>query len=162
MLVLVAVAILIGLVAVVAGARSARADSRRKGIVEDPVLGTLHYDSRVRGWRAAIEAPSGRIGFVIRGENEPAAALVSHAREIASSAESFQQSIRDYLEHEAVCQDVHSDEIRALKLDTVCLFWPDRPADGIIHFAGPNDGPLRIWLCDYVERTPLGLRRTDD
>ena len=158
---LIAVALVIAVVVGIWRALAwALADSHRKGIVEDPVLGTLFYDSTVRAWRAAIEAPAGRICFLIRGDSEPAAALVSYAREIASSAESFHQSIRDFLESEAVCQPVRADEIRSLKLNRVCLFWPDRPFDGVIHFDGPN-GVMREWRCDYMERTPLALIASD-
>ena len=53
------------------------------------------------------------------------------------------------------CLTQYADEIRQLAIQDVCLFWPDRPDDGMIYFKGPDE--FKVWRCDYVARKPQGL-----
>jgi hypothetical protein len=48
-----------------------------------------------------------------------------------------------------------SKEMAELTIEDVCLFWPDRPNDGMIYFHGPDE--TRVWRCDYVNREPRDL-----
>ena len=48
-----------------------------------------------------------------------------------------------------------SSEIRALAIRNICLFWPNRPDEGIIFFDGPDQ--FRCWRCDLGNGVPVGL-----
>jgi hypothetical protein len=37
----------------------------------------------------------------------------------------------------------------------VCLFWPERPNDGMLYFKGPDE--TRVWRSDYRNRLAEGL-----
>lgn len=41
-------------------------------------------------------------------------------------------------------------------LEEVCLFWPERPNDGMLYFKTENETG-RLWHSDYRNRTPVGL-----
>ena len=83
--------------------------------------------------------------------------LLSHARDIVHDYQAFKTSVRECIESEA-CD--YPDDIKAdlaqLEVDSVSLFWSDRPEDGKIFFRGPADD-LRSWRCDYIARKPIGL-----
>ena len=48
-----------------------------------------------------------------------------------------------------------ADEIQALAIRDICLFWPQKTVDGMIFFDGPDE--FRCWRCDLVGRVPTGL-----
>ncbi len=122
--------------------------------VDHPSLGTLRYDREVSAWRAIVETKSGLIGFLISGTEVPDGRLIQHAAEIAETPADFQSKVRAFLEQEAAAQPEWVADIARLSLREVCLFWPDRPNDGMLYFS--PDEP-RVWRCDYVNRTPIGL-----
>ena len=85
-------------------------------------------------------------------------ALLAHAADILRKRDAFVAAVSQFLKEEA--EKIRSprsyrDEIEGLKIDRVCLFWPERPDDGMISFSGGRD--YRLWRCDYVARQPKGL-----
>jgi hypothetical protein len=158
-----ACAVAAGCAALIVGASKLRnylARKWRKAVkkqVKDQVLGTLRYDDD-GCWVARVEVEGKKLKVTIGGDTSPDPALVAHAHDIVASLGEFRDRARAFLEAEIETQPDfadYADEIRALDLHEVWLFWPDRPNDGMIAFAGGKRG--RLWRCDYVDRTPKGL-----
>ena len=148
---LVMVALALVLIAI-ARVRDSILSRRRVLVVTDPTLGVLRYDPEVAAWRS----PKAPIQFLIGGTLEPDLRLRAHASEVQRTADAFLLGIRDYLEREASKNEQWVSDIRGLKLEEVCFFWPERPDDGMLYFAAaPPD--TRVWRCDYVNRTPRAL-----
>jgi hypothetical protein len=125
-------------------------------IVPHEQLGELRFDGDEGAWRVRVQCPSGPIEFLIGGGREPDGGLLAHASELVSSSAAFMVQIRKYLEQEAARYEPRQDEVRSLRLDKVCLFWPKRPNDGMLYFTNANnDG--KVWRCDYVDRKPQSL-----
>ena len=125
--------------------------------IHDAVLGTLRWNEE-DWWEADVRIDGRALGFKICGDCEPGAALMAHAREIFRSFKEFDRMVVEFLASQASQASQWpgaSDEIRQLVIEDVCLFWPDRPNDGMIFFKGPD--PYRLWRCDYVDRKPRGL-----
>lgn len=124
----------------------------------DSVLGALRWSRDDEMWEAETKVGADSIGFFIAGDSSPSPALVAHARDIVANLTDFKREVASFLSDE-VKQEKHlarfGDEIRKLTIEHVCLTWPDRPDDGMIYFAGPNE--YRCWRCDYVGRKPKGL-----
>ncbi len=120
--------------------------------VVDPVLGPCFPGQEERWWRAVVDVHGRRITFTLGGDLAPDPALLAHARDIVAELDAFEIRVREFLKAEAAAiGDAEARaEIESLKLDDVCLFWPDRPNDGMIYFAGASDE--RLWRCDYVQR----------
>lgn len=95
------------------------------------------------------------IGFTIGGDTEPSPVLIAHAQEIVRSFPEFRQRVGAFLAAEALRLPVFAEEIRELEIEEICLFWPIRPDDGMIYFRGPDE--FRVWRCDYIGRSPVGL-----
>lgn len=125
-------------------------------LVEDPRLGVLTFAPDVEAWRVTVPSSRGPLRFQISGTALPDEQLLGHAADLAAQANSFMDRVRAFLESEAHTQTQWADEIRALELDEVCLLWPKRPNDGMLYFTGAQ-ADLRLWRCDYVNRTPEGL-----
>ena len=126
--------------------------------VNDPVLGELRHSDDADWWEGHTTVGSRTIGFKIGGEGKPDERLLTHAHDIVRALPQFEQLVSAFLADEARHVKYlasFGDEICKLSIDDVCLFWPDRPDDGMIYFKGPNE--LRLWRCDYVARKPLGL-----
>lgn len=125
---------------------------------DDAILGPLRWSKDDEMWEAQTRVGKESIGFFIAGDAAPAAALVAHAREIVARLPDFKREVASFLSEE-VKKQKHlarlGDEIGHLTIEHVCLMWPDRPDDGMIYFAGPDDN--RCWRCDYVKRKPKGL-----
>ena len=123
------------------------------------VLGELRFDREREAWVASVETSAARIEFEIGGTKGPDERLLSHAVDIVQTPEEFLASVKRFLDVEAGQHPRASQKIQQLTLETVCLWWPDRPDDGMLYFASPDD-PLQdhgVWRCDYVGRTPRGL-----
>jgi hypothetical protein len=126
--------------------------------VTDAVLGELRLSDDADWWECSTTVGSKTVGFKIGGKSKPDAKLTAHAHDIVRSLPAFEQLVLAFLADEArtVKQLIRfSDEIRQLTIEDVCLFWPDRPDDGMIYFRGPDE--FRVWRCDYVARKPRGL-----
>ena len=120
-----------------------------------PVLGTLRFDPEVEAWRGLVTTPTGSIGFLVGGRDAPDPALLAHASDIASTPTPFLEHVHSFLLAEAAQQPRWADEIKALTLEEVCLFWPKRPNDGMLYFNGPDE--YRVWRSDYRDRRAVGL-----
>ncbi len=135
-------------------------------VVEHPVLGRLVYSVDGDGWESRAGHGGIPFRFFIAGDRRegpeevvPDGALISHAESIALDPTEFVAGIERFLAREAQAQSRLKglvEEVSLLKVDTVCLMWPDRPDDGMIQFRGPDDD-LRLWRCDYVQREPKWL-----
>jgi hypothetical protein len=126
--------------------------------VTDAVLGELRLSADADWWEGRAAVGSKTVGFKIGGEGRPDAKLLAHAHDIVRSLAVFEQSVAAFLAAEArtvTHLTPYTDEIRQLTIESVCLFWPDRPDDGMIYFNGPDQ--FRVWRCDYIARKPRRL-----
>ena len=134
-------------------------DGREK-LIEDaalpdsPVL-TWSYDADAQWWEAKVPLdspalPAGLLTLAVAGEGAPDPALVRHATEIVRDFLRLEGALSTLLEVEARrFAGALADEVRGLSLASVNLPWPDRPAEGVVHFDG--GGGDRVFRCDYVE-----------
>jgi hypothetical protein len=81
--------------------------------------------------------------------------LIADALDIVQTLDDFERMIAEFLVEEARRQGRFADEIRQLAIEDVCLFWPDRPDDGMTYFKGNDE--FRLWRCDYVGRKSEAL-----
>lgn len=132
------------------GSRAARLPA-----LDHPVLGTLQFTPDLAAWRTVVSTDAGRIGFLIAGDTSPNEQLLRHAEELVTSDREFLDTVRQFLFAEAKTQPRWAGEILALSLEEVCLFWPDRPNDGMLYFKGSDEN--RVWRSDYRNRQPQGL-----
>lgn len=130
---------------------------------DDAVLGRLAYDASAASWHGRTDVGGVTLSFTFglgpSKSGSPAPALLAHARDIVAEGSLFHDRITDFLEREArpLPEDV-AHEVRSLGLDDVCLFWPERPDDGMLYFTVPGATEQdRVWRCDYVGRRPCGL-----
>lgn len=126
--------------------------------VTDSVLGELRLSDGAEWWEGRITVGSRTLGCKIGGESQPDSRLMAHAHDIVRSLPEFEQLVSAFLADEARTVKHltrFADEIQQLRIEDVCLFWPDRPDDGMIYFKGPDES--RVWRCDYVGRKPRGL-----
>jgi len=118
-------------------------------------LGTISPKEGPTEWFAEVRVDSDVVFFVIAGTAEPCPARVSHARDIVQSISKFREQLNIFLEAEARRLAPWAQEIAQLKLESINLWWPARPNDGMIFFNGPDE--FRVWRCDYIARMPVGL-----
>ncbi len=126
--------------------------------IDDPVLGTLMWSEDDEAWVWSSAHAGVGFDFQISGTPEPDEALLAHAADILRKRDAFVAAVSQFLKEEA--EKIRSlrfyrDEIEGLKIERVCLFWPERPDDGMISFSGGRN--YRLWRCDYVARQPKGL-----
>ncbi len=130
----------------------------RPAPVTDPVLGELSLSNDAESWECQVSVDGKTVGFKLGGQDQPDARLIAHARELAQSLPEFERKVSEFLANEARA-DKHlapfANEVRDLTLEDICLFWPDRPDDGMLFFLGTDD--FRVWRCDYVGRKLQGL-----
>ena len=137
------------------GALRRRAQQGINKHVADSDLGPLTWSEDGDWWEADVKIGERKFGIKIGGESSPDAALLAHARNIVGSFDEFRQKVLAFLALEAARSDRFADEIRGLEIQDVCLFWPERPDDGMIYFSGPDE--FRLWRCEYVDRKPTQL-----
>jgi hypothetical protein len=125
------------------------------GQVDDEWLGPLTLSDSC--WEARLIVGGAHVCVQIGGRYTPDAELIAHARDILREFSRFQVGVATFLEAEANREAwvAFGEEIRSLKIRDICLFWPDRPDDGMIFFDGPDE--CRCWRCDYSARTPTCL-----
>jgi hypothetical protein len=123
--------------------------------IRDDALGLIHFNSEEKIWEVRIvSAPHWRI--CIAGGTAPDPALILHARDVAASHDHFSELVSAFLRSEAATSFPGAEkEILSLRLESMCLFWPSRPNDGMLFFEGGEEG--RLWRCDYIDRKPNGL-----
>ncbi len=126
--------------------------------VDDPALGLLSWSKDDEAWLSRAEYRDIGFGFQIAGTPHPDASLLRHAADIIEKKEEFVRSVQSFLTTEAASVphlSAAKKEIAELKIERVCLFWPERPNDGMIYFDGGRDH--RVWRCDYIGRRLNGL-----
>lgn len=122
--------------------------------VSDETLGLIQFNSEEKIWVVRLgPVPGWRI--CIGGRVAPDQRLLAHARDVAANYEHFERSVSSFLQSEAANFPGAEKEILGLRLESVCLFWPARPNDGMLFFEGGEQG--RLWRCDYIDRKPNGL-----
>jgi hypothetical protein len=129
------------------------------GRVEDERLGALILnDGGAEGcWVARVTAQGRPVTIQIGGRYEPDPALIERARDIAVSIDRLVAEVAAFLACEAARSEWEpfAAEIRALAIRDICLFWPNRPDEGMIFFDAPDEG--LCWRCDLVGGVPSGL-----
>lgn len=128
--------------------------------IDDPVLGRIEPGSDVDWWTATVVIDGNPIEFDIGGGDEPHPVLVARAREIARDFERFEREIRAFLERQAAgygddTEDV-AVEIRALQIESVQIFSPERPRDETVCFHETPRGVF-LWRCELVDGHPTHL-----
>ena len=104
----------------------------------------------------------GQITGIVIGPSEPEPRHRLGGDRRRSGGKGFQISRFHISKVGAVIQGIDSRLLNCIRkgsdpknaLEGVCLFWPDRPDDGMIYFQGPDES--RVWRCDYVSRKPRG------
>jgi len=127
-------------------------------IIVDPILGSLSWSKDDEAWLSSPEHGGIGFRFEISGTPQPDESLLRHAADISQRREEFVLSVQRFLSEEAASVrhlSPFKEEIARLRIERVCLFWPERPDDGMIFFDGGHD--YRGWRCDYIGRTPKGL-----
>jgi hypothetical protein len=132
--------------------------------VENQVLGTLAYSDEDDAWLTSEEAGSLQFGFYIVGSEDlttrtrkPDPGLVKQAETFALAQNQFVAEVMAYVQSESKSRQIHKGwelEIAALKIETLCLFWPKRPRDAQISFSGGSNH--RLWRCGYLDGKPGG------
>lgn len=123
----------------------------------DPVLGAIHPGDNPETWQSSVCLGDQTVRFIIGGGSAPDPRLIEHTRDIVRTFSAFQEMISNFLTLQ-VWKEKYPElrkEIAALTIEDVCLFWPDRPDDGMISFKGPDE--FKIWRCDYIDRKPVNL-----
>ncbi|MCB1227740.1 MAG: hypothetical protein KDK99_18120 [Verrucomicrobiales bacterium] len=126
--------------------------------IDDPILGTLTWSEEDDAWVSSATHSGVDFEFQISGTPEPDKTLLSHATDILRRKDEFTAKVLAYVKSEGeTVRSLHSyrDEIAGLRIERVCLFWPNRPDDGMISLSGGRD--YRQWRCDYIARKPQGL-----
>lgn len=123
--------------------------------IHHPILGLLRFDDDFECWKARARNGDDVLNFAIAGTEEPDSRLINHALDILSNCRRFRAMMDEFLRSEIGRLAGYEREIEQLTIDEVCLFWPDRPDDGMIYFNCPND--IRVWRCDYIGGKPRCL-----
>lgn len=126
--------------------------------IQDPILGTLEWDAEVDAWVARVDRPSPGFRILIAGAGtHPDERLLPHAREVFASPEKLLNEVEALIKDAAERIPEATDEIRGLRIDSIALLWPDRPADGMVFFDSPAGAEGRAWRCDCLGGRPCGL-----
>jgi hypothetical protein len=128
------------------------------GEMVHPVLGTLKWSEEDEAWITSPEHNGIGFALQIAGTPRPDESLVRHAAEIVATRDEFVRSVERFLSDQMSSVrnlGAFREELGRLKIERVCLFWSERPNDGMIFFEGGRDH--RIWRCDYVGRNLQGL-----
>ncbi len=94
----------------------------------------------------------------------PAPVLIEAAVRLALDAETFKQKVERFLKSELERDAklaLWRNEVLALKIDTVCLFWPDRPGEGEIEFSAGDTETPHIWKCALADGAPMPMLGRD-
>ncbi len=126
-----------------------------KRSASDSLLGELVLSDDADWWERTVKIDGRSVQFQVSGDHKPSPALISHAHGIVCDFSTFSHSVTEFLAAAASAQPPATDEIRQLTLKSVCLFWPERPNDGMLYIHGPDE--YRVWRCDYIDRKPQGL-----
>ena len=123
--------------------------------VSNLILGCISFSEEDGAWLTEPSHGALRFRIHIAGVEAPDARLLAHAEAVARDPISFRAMVSDFLEQSAKQMKDEDDTVRKLEIESLCLFWPDRPDDGMIFFLGGEK--YRAWRCDYKNRKPIGL-----
>lgn len=123
--------------------------------VTHPTLGPITYSEEDEAWLTDASHASLGFRFHFAGKEAPDTRLLPHAESVAHDPADFRRRITAFLDEEAKRLKDKDDTVRNLEIETLCLFWPDRPEDGMIYFSGGER--YGVWRCDYKNRRPTGL-----
>jgi hypothetical protein len=115
-------------------------------------LGVLTYSEDEAAW---LSEPTIGFRFRLAGEEGPDGALIAHAESVARDPSTFKRMVAEFLEVEARISKDKEDTVRGLEIEMLCLFWPERPNDGMIYFTGGDQ--YGVWRCDYKNGAPVAL-----
>jgi hypothetical protein len=125
----------------------------------DPVLGQLALAPENPEWWEANLTLGGRpVRIGVGGGREPDPTLLARAQEIVRDFESLERRLAAFLAREAREHSylrAWSEEIAALCIEGVHLFWPERPTEGVIFFEGPSAD--RGWRSGFTGDKFWGL-----
>lgn len=132
--------------------------------VENQILGPLIYSDDDDAWLTEEGSTQLKFSFYISGSQDlslpkkiPDLAIVKQAESVALCQDSFIAEVMAYIQSESKAKKRHGgwvEEIAQLRLETLCLFWPERPRNGQISLSGGSD--YRLWRCGYIDRKPDG------
>ena len=126
--------------------------------VQDAKLGELKLSDDAEWWEGSVELGGRQVGFKIGGEGKPDERMLQAAYGIIAQWNDFEHALAAFLVSETEANEFfppYATEIEQLVIDDICLFWPERPKDGMIYFRGGEDE--RLWRCDYVNGKPQSL-----
>jgi hypothetical protein len=126
--------------------------------VQDEILGLIQFNPEEKIWEAWVSCLGNRWRLCMAGRAMPDPNLLAHAREVAENPEQFCEMIAFFLRSEASALSAFpsaQEEVLSLRLESLNLFFPSRPNDGMLYFEGGKDN--RVWRCDYIGRKPDGL-----
>jgi len=130
--------------------------------VQDPVLGELRLSEDGSWWEGGALLGDRTIELKVGGEGQPDGALLEHARRITADLAGFEERVARFLARE-VEQERHlrpyAEEIRHLRMNELCFFWPERPNAVMVCFAGPD--PYRLWRCECADGSFYGFAFDD-
>ena len=118
----------------------------------DPQLGTLIRDRRIRCWEVSVVRGDRTVDVLIEGTDEPNPQLLAAARDLIARFDDLERQVGAYVAEEAESAAADDPgmavEIRALRVSSVKFYWPDQPRRVQIDFDGPDED--RYWSCEYV------------
>ena len=133
--------------------------SLRGDVRTDPQLGRLTRDRRSKTWEATLDRGDRAVTILIAGTVEPDARLVAAARDLAARFDALEPQVMAFVAGEAETFAAEDPEIvgevRALRISSLKLWYPDRPDRVVIEFDGPDED--LYWSCDYVAGELSGL-----
>jgi hypothetical protein len=124
--------------------------------IVDPRLGVLTLDADGEWWEGRAQFGSTTVRVQISGDVPPAPALLTTARQILDQATEWERRVEQMKVAYVREWPQYGLEVRALRLDSVLMPWPDRVSDGMLYFDSDN-GPGRVWRCDFSADGPHGL-----
>ena len=126
--------------------------------IMDPILGKLTWSKDDEAWLTDPKHQALGFSFHITGTPEPDKTLLAHAADILHERDQFIAKVMARVKQEGEQMKhllEYQNEIAGLSIETVSLFWADRPNDGMISLAGGQD--YRLWRIDLKNRQPEGL-----
>jgi hypothetical protein len=130
-------------------------------VVEHPTLGRLDYDRESEVWRQAVQSGALSFRLSVGGEGEPDPQLLQAALRVKADLPSIISALSGFLAEQAQAAEMVqlADEIRALIVEEVGVWWPKEPDSVMIWFKGPSED--RVWHCDYRSGRLSGLAFDD-
>lgn len=123
--------------------------------VADAVLGTVAFDTEEQLWTSTVQIDGQAFKVNIAGVSSPDPSLLELARRVAEDARAFRQRLSSFLTQQGALANDTAGELSQLEMESLNLFWPDRPDSGMVFFREGSAG--QIWHCDYINGEFGGL-----